>query len=388
MSAPKTPVVHSAFLIGLASLAGLLLLSWIVTLRLGDIDMPMGELANMNRPFGTPADLTRYVMDGVEEGALPVLAPAMPEFVDISSWLDAEPRTAASLKGTVTLIDFWTYSCINCIRTLPYVTAWHERYKDQGFTVIGVHTPEFAFEKEEKNVRDAIARHKITYPVALDNGYGTWNNYSNRYWPAHYLFDAEGRLRYVHFGEGKYDETEANIRSLIEEAGRQAEGPMVDAAPAPDFSKIGTHETYLGYDREEYLGSPERMLRDASQKYSAPASPRENVFYLVGTWRVESERAVLESAAGGITYRYRAAAANLVMGGTEGMVTAEVTLDGAPVSQALRGADVVERDGKTYVDVSGQRLYNLIDAKGEYSARTLRIEFLKSGVEAYAFTFG
>lgn len=376
--------VRNPAVIALAALGTLLLMAWVVTLRLGGTEMPVSPLGGEPR-FGTPAELSRSMGD---DSALPVLAGAMPPFSGIAEWLGSEPRTAESLRGTVTLVDFWTYSCVNCIRTFPYVTAWHEKYKDAGFTVIGVHTPEFAFEKDARNVRDAIRRHGITYPVALDNDYRTWNAYANRYWPAHYLFDAEGRLRYVHFGEGKYDETEAAIRALLAEAGHGAGGPMVEGPAMPAFEKIGTRETYLGYDREEYFGSPEKVRRDAVATYSAPANPVLNRVYLSGSWRIEAERAVLSAAGGGIAYRYSASAANLVMGAPGGAVTAEVTLDGAPVPAALRGADVVERGGKTYVDVSAHRLYGLIDAKGGYAARTLRINFGGAGVEAYAFTFG
>lgn len=382
------------FLIAASVVAGIIILGLVVDLRLGAVQMPLKDMMNVAPSFGTPSELSKRTAGSRATGgrgsaeALPILEDFMPEFRDIALWLNSEPLTPASLKGKVVLIDFWTYSCINCIRTMPYVTAWHEKYKDKGFTVVGVHTPEFAFEKEEKNVREAIARHRITYPVPLDNDYGTWNNYSNRYWPAHYLFDAEGRLRFVHFGEGKYDETERNIQSLLAEAGTKAELAVTEMPSAVDFEKIGTRETYLGYEREEYFGSPERVVRGGAQTYSAAAEPERNLYYLVGRWIVEGERSVLAGTAGSIVYRYHASNANLVMGAPDGGVEAEVTIDGTPVPEALRGADVAERDGKTYVRVREQRLYNLIDAKGDYRTRLLRIDFQGKDVEAYAFTFG
>ncbi|HTK04979.1 MAG TPA: thioredoxin family protein [Candidatus Eisenbacteria bacterium] len=387
-----SPSVKKSFVIGAAAAAGLVIMAAIVNQRLGGVDMPLKGLENMNASsFGTPEQLTKRVMDaegGANAEVLPVLAQTMPEFTDIKAWLNSPPLAAAGLKGKVVLVDFWTYSCINCIRTLPYVTSWHEKYKDKGFTVIGVHTPEFAFEKIESNVRDAIERHHITYPVAMDNDYGTWNAYNNQYWPAEYLFDAQGRLRHVNFGEGEYDVTERDIQLLLEEQGAKVDEGMTKVPSDVDFSQIGTPETYLGYGRAEYFGSPEPVKKDAPQTYSAPSAPRDGLFYLFGTWTIEEERAVLDAASGGIVYRYQASNANLVMGSAKGAVSAEVTLDGAPVPAGLRGADIVERDGKTYVEVSAERLYSLIDARGDYSTRTLRIRFLDAGVQAYAFTFG
>lgn len=387
-----SPSVKKSFIIGAAAAAGLVIMAAIVNQRLGGVDMPLKGLENMNASsFGTPEQLTKRVMEaegGANAEVLPVLAGSMPEFTGIKTWLNSPPLTTADLKGKVVLVDFWTYSCINCIRTLPYVTSWQEKYKDKGFTVIGVHTPEFAFEKIESNVRDAIERHHITYPVPMDNDYGTWNAYRNQYWPAHYLFDGKGRLRDVHFGEGDYEKTEHAIQLLLEEQGAKADEAVTEVPTTTDFSQIGTPETYLGYGRAEYFGSPEAVKKDAPQTYSSPAVPQDGLFYLFGTWTIEEERAVLDAASGGIAYRYQASNANLVMGSAKGTVSAEVTLDGAPVPAAMRGADIVERDGKTYVEVSTERLYSLIDARGDYSKRTLRIRFLDAGIEAYAFTFG
>ena len=335
-------------------------------------------------PFGTPFDAA---VSG--DGALPVLAQAMPEFTGIEAWLNADPQTAAGLKGKVVLVDFWTYSCINCIRTLPYVTSWQKKYEGKGFTVIGVHTPEFAFEKDAKNVARAIAQYGITYPVALDNGYGTWNAYANHYWPAHYLFDAQGRLRETHFGEGGYDETEKAIQALLAEAGQEASMPITEAA-MPEFGKIRTPETYLGYGRSEFLASPETVRRDAPRTYSAVPPFALNRYYLSGEWRVEEERAVPSKDAR-LFYRYDASAANLVMGadGEGPALRVEVKLDGKPVPDALRGADLnFGEDGSTYLLVRPQKLYEIVNAGAAYGEHLLELDFPEPGTAAYAFTFG
>ncbi len=324
-------------------------------------------------------------------GTLPILSQAMPEFTDIEAWLNSEALTAEGLKGKVVLIDFWTYSCINCIRTLPYVTSWHEKYREKGFTVVGVHTPEFAFEKEEKNVRDAIARHGIAYPVALDNAYGTWNAYANRYWPAHYLFDAQGRLRHYHFGEGEYDEMERNIQALLEEAGQEAGLALVEPVDGPAFEKIGTRETYLGYGRMELLASPEAIARDAVRTYTAVPPYAPNRFSFSGGWRVEEERSVPSKDAK-LIYRYRSAAVNLVLEALDPAGPAlrvDVTLDGAPVPEALRGEHLnYGEDGSTYLLVREAKLYEIVDAGDDYGERLLELSFPEPGTAAYAFTFG
>jgi len=334
------------------------------------VSMRTREQADLvSNPLGQPFDAA--VTDG---SSLPVLAQAMPEFTDIEAWIGSEPLTAAGLKGKVVLIDFWTYSCINCIRTLPYVTSWHEKYKDKGFTVVGVHTPEFAFEKEEANVREAMERHGITYPVALDNEFGTWNAYANHYWPAHYLFDAQGRLRYVHFGEGKYEETERNIQALLEEAGREADMPFTETDGVPEFTKIGSPETYLGYARMELLSSPEPLRRDAVQTYTAPEPYRLNRFSLSGEWRVEAERAVAVKEGAAIIYRYDASNVNLVLAPPDG--------GAARVQVFIDGQD------RGLITIDGERLYELHSTPGAYGEHLLELRFLTPGTAAYAFTFG
>ncbi|HTK59858.1 MAG TPA: thioredoxin family protein [Candidatus Baltobacteraceae bacterium] len=341
----------------------LLIAAWVVSMRTKDI----GSLAS--NPLGSP--FGHVASDG---SSLPVLAQAMPEFAGIETWLNSEPLTAASLKGKVVLVDFWTYSCINCIRTLPYVTSWHEKYKEKGFTVIGVHTPEFAFEKEPENVRAAVARHGITYPVPLDNDYGTWNAYSNQYWPAHYLFDAQGRLRYVHFGEGKYDETERNIQALLEEAGQEAAMAVTSVPDKTDFAKIGSPETYLGYARMGGTGSPEPVRRDEVQFYTAPEPHALNRFQFSGAWRVEEERAVAAGDTSAIFYRYDASNVNLVLS--------------PPEDRAGRVRVFIDGQDQGEITIDGERLYELHSTPGAYGEHLLELRFLTPGTAAYAFTFG
>jgi thiol-disulfide isomerase/thioredoxin len=345
-----------------------------------------GLIINARVPQGFTLPMTSSQIRNQQ--VLPQLG-RMPEFVEIESWLNSQPLTSEDLRGKVVLVDFWTYSCINCIRTLPYVTGWYDKYKSQGFVVIGVHTPEFAFEKERGNVAQAIERHQITYPVAQDNNYATWNAYANRYWPAHYLFDAEGNLRYTHFGEGKYDTTEANIQLLLAEAGQEVgSSAAAKADEGPDFKKINTPETYLGYARSSLLGSQEFIAPNVRKTYSTPEEVVLNKYYLAGDWLVESERAVAVEGAY-ITYRYSAAAVNLVMSppsGGPGLI--KVSLDGKPVPEDLRGTDLFEQAGATWAKVESERLYFLIDSDSNYGEHVLLIEFVTGGTSAYAFTFG
>ncbi len=319
------------------------------------------------------------------EGLLPALAGAV-------EWLNSPPLTAEELKGKVVLIDFWTYSCINCLRTIPYVRAWAEKYADEGLVVIGVHTPEFAFEKDIRNVRRAIGDLEIDYPVAIDNDYAIWRAFENRYWPAHYFFDAEGRLRHRHFGEGGYDTSERMIQQLLAEAGLDA--PAADlvaveatGAQAPaDMANVLSPETYVGYERAENFVSPGGAVRDAGHTYEA-GDPRLNEWGLTGGWTIGREHAALDSDEGSIVFRFRARDLHLVLGAAEdgAPLRFRVTIDGeAPGDD--HGIDV---DANGEGVVTTQRLYQLIRQKGPVDRdRTFEIRFLDPGVEAYAFTFG
>jgi cytochrome c biogenesis protein CcdA/thiol-disulfide isomerase/thioredoxin len=319
------------------------------------------------------------------EGELPSLEGAV-------SWLNSPALTPASLRGKVVLIDFWTYSCINCLRTLPYLKTWHERYKDHGLVIIGVHSPEFAFEKDADNVRRAIQQFGITYPVALDNDYAIWQAFNNQYWPAHYFVDAEGRIRGHHFGEGNYEESEQLIRTLLADAGQKdlpaMAGEMASAGVqvASDENSVGSPETYVGYARAENFASPGAFSHDAPKAYSAPDSLRLNQWALDGRWTVGDEMATLGTAKGRIVFRFHARDLHLVLGpGASGKpVRFRVTIDGKEPVQG-HGTDI---DAQGTGVVREQRLYQLIRQSGDIKDRTFSIEFEDAGVQAFAFTFG
>jgi thiol-disulfide isomerase/thioredoxin len=318
------------------------------------------------------------------EGVAPPLTGAV-------AWLNSPPLDAQALKGKVVLVDFWTYSCINCLRTLPYVRAWAEKYRDRGLVVIGVHAPEFAFERDIGNVKRAVADLGVTYPVAIDNDYAIWRAYRNQYWPAHYFIDAQGRVRHHHFGEGEYDESEKVIQNLLAEAGTTgAAGGIVKveaagAQASPDMADVGSPETYVGYERAEHFASPGGAVEDKSHLY-AGADLRLNEWSLAGDWTVGSESADLDKPGGAVEYRFHARDLHLVLGpGEDGKpVRFRVTIDGAAPGES-HGADV-DADGAGVV--KDERLYQLVRQSGPVRDRLFRIEFLDPGARAYAFTFG
>jgi cytochrome c biogenesis protein CcdA/thiol-disulfide isomerase/thioredoxin len=334
---------------------------------------------------GAAMTSTRKPSEAAVEGELPTLDGAV-------AWLNSPPLTREQLRGHVVLIDFWTYSCINCLRALPYVTDWHERYKDKGLVVIGVHTPEFAFEKEERNVRRAAKELGVAYPIALDNDYAIWKAFSNRYWPAHYFIDAEGRIRGHHFGEGRYAESEQLIRELLAEAGAQDLPPSMRGIEASgvqraaDDANVASPETYVGYGRAESFASPGGFDPGRAKDYAAPAGLRLNQWALAGSWIVGEEHAALEAPDGSISFRFHARDLHLVLGsGRNGKPVAfRVTLDGVPPGRDA-GTDV-DADGRGIV--REQRLYQLIRQSDGVRARDFRIEFEDAGIEAFAFTFG
>ncbi|MFF7708833.1 cytochrome c biogenesis protein CcdA [Pseudomonas sp. NPDC007930] len=319
------------------------------------------------------------------EGQLPPLDGAV-------QWLNSPPLSAEALKGKVVLVDFWTYSCINCLRSLPYVKAWAEKYRDQGLVVIGVHAPEFAFERDLGNVERASRALGVNYPVAIDNDYALWRAFHNQYWPAHYFADAQGRIRYHHFGEGRYAESERVIQQLLREAGHNEVGNSLvqvnasGAEQAPAAQAANSPETYLGYARAERFASPGGAQADRVAGYQLPAALALNAWGLAGQWQVGGENAELRAAGGHLSYRFQARDLHLVLGpGAGGQpVRFKVRVDGqAPA--AAHGSDVAADGSGT---VTEQRLYQLLrlpDGPGEH---TFDIEFLDPGVHAYAFTFG
>ena len=318
------------------------------------------------------------------EGGFPSLSGA-------AAWLNSPPLTAEALKGKVVVIDFWTYSCINCLRSIPYVRAWAEKYKDHGLVMIGVHTPEFAFERNVNNVRTAVADLKIGYPVAADNDYKIWRAFGNEYWPAHYFIDAQGRTRYHHFGEGEYDESERVIQRLLIEAGNSGVPTSlvsVDATgaeAAPSAHDDQSPETYIGYDRADNFASPGGIVEDEAHAY-ATVPLQLNQWSLSGDWTVGAQNAMLDKVGGRIAFRFHARDLHLVLGpAADGKpIRYRVTVDGAAPG-VNHGTDT-DADGQGVID--GQRLYQLIRQSGAISDHTFEIEFLDTGVQAYAFTFG
>jgi thiol-disulfide isomerase/thioredoxin len=313
-------------------------------------------------------------------------------FEGATGWLNSEPLTTEGLRGRVVLVDFWTYTCINWLRTLSYIRAWAEAYEGHGFVVIGVHTPEFPFEQDADNVREAATAMGVEYPVALDSDYAIWRAFDNQYWPAAYVADAEGRIRHHRFGEGGYEELEQVIQRLLGEAGRGGVGDQLVAVAADgfeaqaDWENLGSPETYLGYEQAENFASPGGVSPGETRDYATPDRLTLNHWSLAGDWTVEGRAAVLNQEGGRISFRFHARDVHLVMGPRERgtSVPFRVLVDGDPPGTA-HGLDVGE-DGRG--TVSQQRLYQLIRQQGTIGDRTVEITFLDPGVEAYAFTFG
>ena len=316
----------------------------------------------------------------------------MPSFDGATGWLNSQPLTPDGLRGKVVLVEFLTYTCINWLRTMPYVRAWSEKYRDHGLVVVGVHTPEFAFEKDVENVRRAIDNMRIELPIAIDSDYGVWRAFSNHYWPALYFVDAMGRIRHHRFGEGEYGRSEMVLQQLFAEAGQSG----VDQAIVPvegvgievqaDWQNLRSPETYVGYQQAERFASPGGAVLGRGQVYAAPAQLRLNQWALAGDWTVGRGSAVLTEPGGRIAYRFHARDVHLVMGpATRGAsVRFRVLLDGLAPGDA-HGVDV---DEQGYGTISEQRLYQLIRQPAPIADRRFEIEFLDPGAEAFAFTFG
>jgi thiol-disulfide isomerase/thioredoxin len=315
----------------------------------------------------------------------------VPGFDGATGWLNSEPLTLADLQGKVVLVDFWTYTCINWLRTLGYVRAWFEKYRDQGLVVVGVHTPEFPFEEDIDNVVEAARDMRVEYPVALDSDYGVWQAFSNHYWPAVYIADGEGRIRHHQFGEGGYEECERVIQQLLSEAGRDGVGDdFVSVAgegleAQADWATLESPETYVGYQQARGFASPGGVAIDESRTYSLPDPLKLNSWALSGDWAVEGRASVLHRAGGTIAFRFHARDVHLVLRSRDGAtVPFRVLLDGASPGSA-HGLDVDDAGNGTLVH---PRLYQLIRQPGSISDRTFEITFDGAGVEAYVFTFG
>ncbi|KXK10696.1 MAG: Thiol-disulfide oxidoreductase YkuV [Microgenomates bacterium OLB23] len=294
------------------------------------------------------------------------------DFAGATRWLQSEPLTLDMLKGKVVLVDFWTYTCINCIRTFPYLTSWYEKYKSDGFVIIGVHTPEFEFEKNQQNVLAAMREYNITYPVVQDNDYHIWTSYSNRYWPAHYLIDKEGNIRYTHFGEGKYEETEHMIQKLLGESGVEVKKDVVAIKSNSPASRV-TPETYLGYGRMERIASPEKIQNDIRTKYTIPSFIEQDFFAFGGLWRVTSEYA--ESSAGStLDLMFQSQRVFLVMKPKDAQKPAAV--------RVMLNNKVVRT-----ITVNADKLYTLLELS-EITQGRVTIQFNDEPIYVFAFTFG
>jgi hypothetical protein len=315
----------------------------------------------------------------------------LPSFDGAVAWLNSDPLTENALRDRVVLVSFGTYTCINWIRSLPYVRAWALKYLDKGLVVIGVQTPEFDFEGEIENVERAISEMDVGYPVAVDSDSAVWRAFDNHYWPALYFVDARGQIRHHHFGEGEYAESEMVLQVLLREAGIDVDQGLVDIRPTgveagADWSNLGSGENYLGYERATGFASPGGPVLNAGNVYAAPAQLRRNEWALSGDWEIGLVPAVLNEPGGSISYGFHARDLHLVMGPpTRGSpVRFRVSLDGEPPG-AAHGMDIAE-DGAGRADY--QRLYQLVRQPGPIGDRRFEIEFLDPGIEAFVFTFG
>jgi cytochrome c biogenesis protein CcdA/thiol-disulfide isomerase/thioredoxin len=379
---------------------GVLVLAGVVAIALG-LDTGLLTRLSLTRTNGLEQSLLQgsgleHKTQGIAVAGsnLPVEG-TMPELNGAVEWLNSPPLTRASLRGKVVVVDFWTYSCINCLRALPYAEAWAQKYKDHGLVVIGVHAPEFAFEKIPDNVKRAVHDLGVTYPVALDNNLAIWRAFNNEYWPAHYFIDAQGRIRHHHFGEGEYDDSERVIQQLLREAGNtDVPGGIVDpkakgvqAAATPD-DPARSPETYVGYGRgENFAAGPVHMDQPASYETPFPLQP--NQWGFTGRWTIGEEKSVLDTAGGKITFRFHARDLHLVLGpGSDGKpIRFKVTLDG----QAPGASHGMDTDADGNGTVTSQRLYQLIRLDGASAMKndhTFAIQCLDPGVQAFAFTFG
>jgi len=315
----------------------------------------------------------------------------MPELSGAVAWLNSAPLSRESLRGKVVLVNFWTYSCINSLRELPYIKSWAAKYKDAGLVVIGVHAPEFGFEKERANVENAVRELKVTFPVPIDSNHGIWQAFSNEYWPADYFIDGKGRIRYHHFGEGEYDKSEHVIQELLREIGATGLDARTvrisaDGAEAPPSDDVRSSETYIGYARSENFVSPDRVAQNSPRMYNLPARPSLNQWGLGGSWNVGAESAVLQEASGKIAFRFHSRDLHMVLAPPKSgkPVRFKVRLDGAAPGQD----HAVDSNADGAGEMRQPRMYQLIRQKGLIKDRTFDIEFLDAGVQAFSFTFG
>lgn len=303
-----------------------------------------------------------------------------PELQGIDAWINSNGETLENLLGNVVMIDFWTYSCINCIRAIPHVTEWYSKYKDKGFVVIGIHTPEFAFERIKSNVEDAVEKYGIEYPVALDNNYATWKAFDNHYWPASYFIDKEGNVRHTHFGEGDYSHSEAVIQTLLGETVNMADMPKDQ--DVPPIRSDQTPETYLGYDRSEFFANAVELKKDTPYTYTLDGQLSVNEWTIAGNWVVDHENIAPQDSGAVLRLRFAAKDVYLVMG-SESDGSIQVFLDGVPVSSEFAGSDVTNGQ----MTVNEYRLYRVVSLP-EFSPSSILELHVPEGIQLHAFTFG
>ena len=315
-----------------------------------------------------------------------------PEIQGIASWINSEPLTLKELRGKVVLVDFWTYSCINCIRTIPHLNRLYQKYKDDGFVLIGVHTPEFEFEQDRDNVLENIKKEGVTYPVALDNDYATWNAYENQFWPASYLIDAAGNIQFTHFGEGRYAETESAVQQLLLDAGLLPLAKLNPAAEVPPdvlFENIGTPEIYLGALRIANAGNNyEKVLVNEPYLFEEVAEQKFNLFYFTGLWRVTREFSEFLGEEGQLLLQYKANKANIVLSTSNKEVLLKVQLANKYLTEENKGDDVFIENGVSFMKVKEARLYNFTNTQDDYGIHSLEVILTSPGLRAFAFTFG
>lgn len=345
-----------------------------------DKDRVVTSSSNIDAPkVGSSKELSK-IIEGVEY-------PLSPELAGISGYLNTKEQTKISdFEGKVVLIDFWTYTCINCIRTLPYLTSWDKKYRDNGLVIIGVHSPEFEFEKEKENVQNAIDRYQIEYPVVQDNERGTWSAFNNRYWPAKYLLDADGYIRYVHFGEGDYEETELKIQELLKEAGYNSSTKLTEENYT--LRNQVTPELYAGalfaLARGQYIGNKKTI--EVTEDYVLPDEFEEDTIYLEGLWTYNADNLQLDGENGQLTLKFTASEANIVASPFKGDETIlEILIDGKYIDKNSAGSDVQFDNGKAFVVINEDRLYNIY--KGSYGKYRLDLK-VSEGFSFNAFTFG
>lgn len=320
--------------------------------------------------------------------------PRAPDFAGIDRWINSEPLKIEQLRGKVVLVDFWTYTCINCIRTLPYLKDWDKKYRDKGLVIVGFHTPEFEFEKKYENVLKAVNDYQLKYPVAQDNNYVTWNMYQNRYWPHKYLIDIDGYIRYDHIGEGAYEETESMIQALLQERMErlnQKNGINVNMTKPSEainvsYQNIGTPEIYFGYQFDRGNLGYQGLKPDAAADFKFNPRPFRNLVYLDGRWKYNADNMELIDEDGSILLIYKAKSVNIVAG-SENNATAFVFLDTEFLTENNKGSDITFKNGKSTANINEFKLYNLVLGK-DYGEHAIQIDVIGKGFKIYTFTFG